>query len=301
MEYIKPLDARARETYNEVVKTDISALTIQKDEKEGFEMNSLFEEIKAKTQGDGLLHGTAIQMGEIAVPELYGRVGMEFLWMDTEHSSLGKREMLPLIISAKAGGLYSFVRIPWNDPVLAKPILDMSPDGIIIPYITCLEDAKEAVKAVCYPPKGVRGTVPARATAYGALGMAEYVERDNNNFLLMLQVEHPGCVADLEEICAIPEVNALMVGPMDLAMTMGKHGNTRDPEVMAAMDHIAEAVHASGKLLGVSIGSDEQNITDWVRRKVDLLTTGCDNAYLARAAMQDRELVSRVREKLAQK
>ena len=95
------------------------------------------------------------------------------------------------------------MRIAWNDPVLAKPVLEMGPDGIIFPYIRTPEETRKAMAACMYPPKGIRGFGPRRANQYGVLEDREYLDAVDDSLLRMVQVEHREAVECLEDILAV--------------------------------------------------------------------------------------------------
>ena len=110
-----------------------------------------------------MMYGTLLCIGDPTVTEIISQAGFDVLWIDTEHSPISGITLQNTLIAARAGGTPAWVRIPWNDPVLAKPVLDMGADGIIFPYIRTLEDAERAVAACEYPPRGVRGYGPMKA------------------------------------------------------------------------------------------------------------------------------------------
>lgn len=103
--------------------------------------------------------------------------GFDAVWIDMEHTAIGKEALLNNLIAIRAGGAASFVRVPWNDPVQTKPLIDMGIDGIIFPYIRTVEDAKLAVASCAYPPEGIRGYGPLRSLEYGKISKQEYVDK----------------------------------------------------------------------------------------------------------------------------
>ena len=115
--------------------------------------------------------------------------GYEFIWIDGEHSCFDRTQILHHIEACRSGGAASIVRIPWNDPVLAKPVLEMGPDGIIFPMVCSEKEARTVVDACCYPPIGQRGFGPRRAAQYGAISEKDYLENVNDSFLRIIQIE----------------------------------------------------------------------------------------------------------------
>ena len=180
------------------------------------------------------------------------------------------------------------MRVAWNDPVLIKPILEMGPDGIILPMISTAEEARRAVAACTYPPDGIRGFGPRRANRYGTMATDEYLQNVNQSFLRIMQIESYQGVENLEEIMAVPGVDLIMVGPNDLSGSLGLLGQTRHPEVMKYFDLLAEKCIKANMPFGTSLcTSDEESIRDWINRGVDLI--GCaDDLGLVRTGGQQR-------------
>jgi len=235
--------------------------------------------------------GTHVNMADLSIAEQMGVLGFEFVWIEGEHSPLDKQTILGHIVACKAGNTAAFVRIPWNDPVLAKPILEMGIDGIIFPFIRTAEEAKAAVAACRYPPKGIRGYGPRRANRYGTQPNAEYLESVDESFLKIMQIEHIDAVNNLEEILAVDGVDTIVVGPNDLSGSVGLLGQTRHPDVLALMDTIAAKSKKAGVPFGVSMGVDKVALGEWIRRGVSWIGAGNDTSYIAQAGADAIKLI----------
>ena len=233
-----------------------------------------------------LVVGTHVNMSDMSISEQMGVLGFEFVWIEGEHSPLDKQTILGHIIGCKAGGAAAFVRIPWNDPVLAKPILEMGPDGIVFPFIRTAEEARAAVAACQYPPKGIRGFGPRRANRYGTQPNDEYLAEVDSSILKIMQIEHVDAVNNLAEILAVPGVDTIVAGPNDLSGSIGLLGQTRHPEVLALLDKMAEECAKAGVPFGVSMGPDKASIADWMRRGVNWIAVGNDTSYIAQAGLE---------------
>jgi 2-keto-3-deoxy-L-rhamnonate aldolase RhmA len=248
-------------------------------------MNEL-DRIKFKLKSGEPVIGTSVNLTDSSITELLGSIGYDFIWIDMEHTGNDKKDVLQHIIAAKAAGTASFVRIAWNDPVLAKPILDMGPDGIIFPFIRSAEEARLAIKSCIYPPKGQRGFNPIRAVRYGVDNVAEYIEDCENRIFKMIQIEHIDAVDCMKEITEIEGIDALIVGPMDLSGSVGKLGKTRDKELLKIMDKIA-AIGAKSKIpLGVAIGYSPVDIQEWINRGIKIISVNGDTGFLLEAGKQ---------------
>ena len=213
--------------------------------------------------------------------------GFSFLWIDGEHCAFDLQELLRHIQACAAGGTASIVRVAWNDPVRAKPVLEMGPDGILFPYVCTGEEARAAVAACCYPPLGIRGFGPRRANQYGALSNDAYLDQVNDSFLRIVQIEHVNAVRNLRDIAAVEGIDLLMVGPNDLSASIGKLGRINSPESRALYDEIATVCKAVGKPFGVSLGGeDRQAIREWVDRGAVMIGCGYDLGYVSKGAQE---------------
>ncbi len=232
-------------------------------------MNKLKEKLK---RGERVL-GTHIQINSNIMTELIASLGFDYLWIDTEHTSLSFEDVEHHLQAARLWGVAGLVRVPWNDPVRMKPILEMGPDGIIVPMVNSYEEALVAVKGCMYPPRGTRGFGPRRANMFGKTPLDEYLKSADDDIMRIIQIEHIDAVRDLKRIVTVDEVDAFIIGPMDLSASMGKMGQMDDPEVMAAIDEIIETVHAAGKPIGLSFGMASRELMQrWHDKGIDMLS-----------------------------
>jgi 2-keto-3-deoxy-L-rhamnonate aldolase RhmA len=243
--------------------------------------------------------GTHISLNESTITELIGNLGFDYLWIDTEHTAIDLYCLQQHLIAARAAGVSAIVRIPWNDPVRVKPILEMGPDGIVFPMVNSYEEAKKAVEACMYPPKGVRGFGPRRAIQFGNVNIQDYLAKVDDNLLKFVQVEHIDAVCDLDRILTINEIDGLVIGPRDLAASMGKIGKWDDSEVSATIQSVIDKAHASGKPIGVSYGACAyEDILSWRNRGVDMISIAADTDLLLLGA---KNLLKQMREIFASK
>jgi 2-keto-3-deoxy-L-rhamnonate aldolase RhmA len=190
------------------------------------------------------------------------------------------------------------VRVPWNDPVLIKPVLDIGAAGVIVPMVRTVEDVRRAVAACLYPPEGIRGFGPRRPSNYGRLGGPEFCRAANARVLPIVQVEHIQAVENIGEILAVPGLASIVFGPNDLAGSMGLMGQPRHPDVLRAVDSVIAAARQAGVPVGVGAGDDPDMLVDWVARGVHWLAMGGDCNLLLRGATQ---VAGRVRERTESK
>jgi len=252
------------------------------------------QDLLAKMKSEPPVIGTHVNSSDFSISEQMGVLGFEFVWIEGEHSPLDKQNILGHIIACKAGNTASFVRIPWNDPVLAKPVLEMGPDGIVFPFICSAKEARAAVAACQYPPKGIRGYGPKRANRYGAMPSSEYLESVDASFLKIMQIEHIDAVDNLEEILAVEGIDTIVAGPNDLSGSLGFLGQTRHPEVLKQLDRIAEKCNKAGIPFGVSAGAmDKITISEWLDRGVSWISAGNEACFILQAGS---ETIKRIKE-----
>jgi 2-keto-3-deoxy-L-rhamnonate aldolase RhmA len=256
------------------------------------------QEILHRARDNQLVIGAHVFFANFEIAEAFGFMGYDFVWIDGEHSAFDKEKTLMNIIAANSGGTASFVRVPWNDPVLIKPILEMGPDGIIIPMIASAEEARRAVAACMYPPEGMRGFGPRRANRYGTVDNDTYLSNVNQSFLRIMQIEHYKAVESLEEIMDVPGVDVIMVGPNDLSGSLGLLGQTRHPEVMKWFDKLAAKCIKANMPFGTSLGaSDTESIKDWVDRGVSLIGCADDLGFVTSGGQEILAMVKGLRSK----
>jgi 4-hydroxy-2-oxoheptanedioate aldolase len=142
------------------------------------------------------------------------------------------------------------VRMPWNDPVYAKRILDIGAEGVMVPQVNSKAEAEAAVAACRYPPAGIRGV--AYGIARGAdFGLApDYQQTITDNLLILCQIETRQAVEAIPDIAAVDGVDGLFIGPWDLSGSLGKLGRFDDPEVRDMIRRAERDIQDSGKWLG---------------------------------------------------
>ena len=235
--------------------------------------------LKKIRDGETIL-GTHVFAGSPMLTECIAQAGYDVVWIDCEHTHISTDVLLHNLIACKAGGTPAIVRIPWNDPVLAKPVLDMGVDGIVFPYIRTAEEARLAVSACEYPPKGIRGFGPFRALDYGRGDAWDYIYNASRNTARIIQIEHIDAVENLREIASVDGIDAFIVGMNDLSGSMGYLGDTQNPAMLPVYDKIADILLEMHKSFGISSASDENILSSWKKRGATLFFAGHDIEYV---------------------
>jgi 2-dehydro-3-deoxyglucarate aldolase/4-hydroxy-2-oxoheptanedioate aldolase len=258
-------------------------------------MASLFENrVKRMIKAGKKTAGGWAQLCSPLSAECLARGGFDWVLIDMEHAG---GDILTLVsqcqaIAAAGTGAVPIVRVPWNDLVWIKRILDAGAYGLMIPYVNTREEAIKAVQACKYPPQGFRGIAGSvRAAGYGR-DTAQYLKRANDEIFVMLQVETPQAIENMEAIASVPGVDALFIGPMDLSTSMGYFGNPAAPEVQAVIATAEAKAKKLGMPLGTISGSWEQAKALY-DRGYQLITLISDSVLISKVGA---ETMAKVRE-----
>ena len=204
-------------------------------------------------KGEPLL-GPLVRMPNEMLVELTGLVGMDFVVLDTEH---GPSDQIPLgqhLTAAAAAGIPALVRVGRLSEILR--VLDLGAAGVVVPHVSTVEQAEQAVRAASYPPRGDRGFATySRAGRLGLADAAEHLRTAAENTAVVLMIEDAQGVAAAEQIAAVPGVDGLFVGPADLAVGLGHAGRQHEPEVAQAIRSVHDAARRAGVAV-VSITGD---------------------------------------------
>jgi 4-hydroxy-2-oxoheptanedioate aldolase len=191
-------------------------------------------EFKAALRSGQTQIGIWSSLSDPTVAELLAGCGYDWMMLDTEHSTAGPNEVVGFLRTVAPYPVSAVVRPGWNNPVEIKKLLDAGAQTLLIPYVQSAEEARSAVAAVTYPPKGVRGVAGiTRATRYGAV--ANYAARANEEICLLVQVETREALARLKEIAQVPGVDGVFFGPSDMAASFGYPGQPSHHEIKKAI------------------------------------------------------------------
>ncbi len=230
------------------------------------------------------LVGTLIALPSPEVAEILAQAGFDWLFLDAEHGPFAPHQCLPLIQAAAP--CPCLIRVPAPEPVWIGKALDIGAAGIIVPRIDSAADAARAVACAKYPPRGSRGLGLGRAHGYGA-SSEEYLRRANDDTVVVVQVETRAAVEDIEAIAAVAGIDAVLIGPNDLAASLGHLGRLDAQEVIAAIDRVAAVCGRAGIAMGF-FGATAEALEPYAERGFPLLVLGVDSLFLlesARAAL----------------
>jgi 2-keto-3-deoxy-L-rhamnonate aldolase RhmA len=210
---------------------------------------------------ENFLLGTFITLPSPALVESMGPIGFDILCLDAEHGALGIVELEDLIRAADLANLPALVRVQDVGAEISR-VLDLGAAGIIVPRVETAEQAREVVQRARYAPEGGRGAGAGRASDYG-MQLQSYLTTANQNLLVIVQIETARGLAAVDEIAAVPGLDGLCMGPLDLSISMGQTMDS--PAHAAAIKRIFDAakrnelaaITALGDVDAVSAARDE--------------------------------------------
>jgi 4-hydroxy-2-oxoheptanedioate aldolase len=217
--------------------------------------------------------------------ETCGLAGFDFAIADLEHTPLGTRELLPLLLAASQRGIELIVRIPENLPMYFKWCLDLGAPAVQVPHVQTREDAQRAVSSSSFGASGERGVCRfVRAADYSATTAEEYLGRANTQRRLILQVEGSRGVRNIDEILSVKGIDTIFIGPYDLSQSLGHPGEVWHPDVVAATDTIIRKCAAASVRVG-TFADTAEGIRHWVSRGAQMIEFASDlNIFLSGAA-----------------
>jgi 2-keto-3-deoxy-L-rhamnonate aldolase RhmA len=226
--------------------------------------------------------GATITMNSPVIAELFSHIGFDWLWFETEHTTIGLESVLSMLQTTNGANVSTVVRVPWNDKTMIKRVLDTGPDGILIPLVNSREEAEYAVRAMKYPPVGERGAGLSRAQCYG-LHMEEYLKTANDEVTTILMIEHIQAVENIDQILQVKGVDSIMVGALDLSGSMGMLGQTASADVEGAIQKVLAASKRAKVPCGIITGSPEQ-ANQRIKEGFTNIILGIDVLYLLGSA-----------------
>ena len=224
--------------------------------------------------------GSWITLNNPAIAEILADAGFDWLCVDLEHSVIDYFEAKQLIMAIQSKGVKAFVRVGENNTRIIKRILDAGADGIIVPSVNSLQEAKAAVEAFKYPPKGKRGVGLSRAQGYG-FSFENYRDHVAKELTLILQIEHINAIDELEDIVRLDGVDGTFIGPYDLSGSIGKPGEWNDPRVKEALEKYERIALASKKYMGYHvIEPDHQLVQEKMKKGYNFIAFSLDTLFL---------------------
>ena len=238
----------------------------------------------ATWRAGGKTIGGWLSIGNAYTAETMSSLGFDWLCVDLQHGMLSYDDLTYMLPAISTRDTTPFVRVPWNEPYEIMKALDAGASGVIVPMVNNREEAARAVSACRYPPDGMRSFGPIRAAMVGGRG---YMAEANDQTACIAMVETAEGIDNLDEIAATPGLDAIYIGPADLAFALGlKPGQDDDPKHVETVANILAACRKHGIAAGIHTGSVART-RQYLEQGFNLVTVGTDSGFLARAAASD--------------
>jgi len=239
-------------------------------------------DLRARLAAGDFMVGTWLTLLDPSVPEMLAGSGFDLLIADGEHGPVATSDLVQMVIATRAAQVPVLYRVAANEPVRIMHALDSGAAGVVIPQVRTVADVERAVAWCRYPPVGLRGIAPRRVSGYGRQ-TAEYMEQANDTVTCCIQIETREALAALDDLLDVPGVDTVLMGPNDLAASLGHTGQIGDHEVEAAIAHIVERAKAHG----IPAGAWTQSPAVARRRReqgYQWITVNADYSFLVKAA-----------------
>lgn len=203
--------------------------------------------------------GGAVVNGWLAVPspysaEVMAHAGWDSLTVDLQHGNNDYQAAVAMFQAISTTKTVPMCRVPWSEPGIIGKMLDGGAYGVIAPMVNNKAEAEAFAAATRYPPRGQRSFGPIRGLLYGG---PDYAQEANDTIVALAQVETREAIENLDEMCQVPDLDGLYIGPADLALSFGKKPifDNEDPEMMDLFMRVRDACRKAGKVACIHCGS----------------------------------------------
>ncbi len=202
--------------------------------------------VKTALKQGKVIIGATITSSDPDVARSLANAGYDFLWIEMEHSPLSLESVREIMLAMHNQRAMPFVRVPWHEQWLHKRVMDIGALGVITPVVNTRAEAQAVVAACKYPPLGVRGI--GNSNAISLWGIANYTQWANDNIVVIVIIETPEAVKNIEQIASVPGIDCLFIGASDLASYSGLART--DPKYTTMVNQVM----AAGKKHNIAVG-----------------------------------------------
>jgi 4-hydroxy-2-oxoheptanedioate aldolase len=226
--------------------------------------------------------GLWLALADSYAAELCAGSGFDWMLLDGEHAPNDLRSLLLALQAVAPYSSHPVVRVPHGDTALIKQVLDVGASTILVPMVESPAQAMQLVRAMRYPPQGVRGVGSGIGRSSRWTRYADYLQRANEEVCLLVQVETREAVKQIEAIAAVEGVNGVFIGPADLAASMGYLGQPSHPAVVESIESAINKVKGAGKAAGI-LCTDEALARHYLALGASFVAVGVDTTLLVNA------------------
>lgn len=211
-------------------------------------------------------------------------LGFDFLWIEMEHSPITLETLRNMVLATRGLPAVPFARIPVNERWMAKQVLDVGVCGVIFPFTSTAELARQAVEGCRYPPTGRRGSGAGLATSCWPEPDCYYDSADRNVMVVAI-IEEVAALDHVDAIAATPGIEVLFIGTSDLSFSMGLRGRQDEPVLDDAVSRVAAAARRHDKILGRPAGTPAQ-VREYLDQGFRFFQASTDLALMEHGARQ---------------
>jgi 2-keto-3-deoxy-L-rhamnonate aldolase RhmA len=249
-------------------------------------MATLYNRAKDKLDKGELCIGLGLRIARtVEIGRVLGTCGYDFAFIDMEHSALSIDNAVQIGVACQDAGVTPLVRVPGYEHYLATRVLDAGAMGIVFPHVDTAEHAARLVSQCKYPPQGHRSAAGAMAQLnFQAVPQKEASELVNRNTLVIIMLETPQAIENVDAIAAVPGVDVLLIGSNDLCMEMGIPSQFDSPRLSQAVERTVAACRAHGKHPGFGGVYDEVHARRFIEMGMRFVLAGSDLPLLMAGA-----------------
>jgi 2-keto-3-deoxy-L-rhamnonate aldolase RhmA len=251
-------------------------------------MHKISNPARQRLEASEVSVGAGLYLSRTAhVASLFAQIGYDWLFLDMEHNAMGLESAAGIIAGAIGTGISPIARVPPGEYGLATRLLDAGALGIVMPHVDTVEDAKELVRQLRYPPVGGRSCgYGSPHFGFGPVPIGEALEAQNSSVLVVAMLETETALRNMDAIAAVPGIDILMIGTIDLTIDMGIPGQASDPRIDEAYDRLLAACARNGKFAGMAGILAEEQAKRYLDNGVRFVLAGGDLAMLVAGARQ---------------
>lgn len=235
--------------------------------------------------------GTTVTVPSAETAAQVASLGFDFLWIEMEHSPITLETLRTMILATRGLKAVPIVRVPVNELWTAKRVLDEGALGVIFPFCSTPDLARQAAAACKYPPHGRRGSGPGLAAFRWPAAEGYHTFADNNALVIVI-AEQEQAIENIEEIAATPGVDVIFVGTSDLSFSMGLRGDSSHPRVQDALKKVLAAGKANKKYVGLPV-KDSEHLKRYADQGFQWFQTATELGLMAKGARQLLEPLGR--------
>ena len=243
---------------------------------------------KEKILNDELCLGVGLRQSRtVDIGKIMATSGYDWLFIDMEHNSMDIDIASQISVAAQDAGITPIVRVPDFAHHHATRVLDCGAMGVVFPHVENADIAKKLVSYCLYPPKGHRsmtGVLP--QLDFKQKAIADVANTINDNMLIVIMLESPEAIANVDSIAAVDGIDVILIGTNDLCMEMGIPGDYSNPKVKDAYSKVIEACKKYRKTPGMGGVYNEELMSEYINMGMKFILSGSDLSFMMQTASQ---------------